>query len=261
MPLTSWLHRLRTGEIVLGSWVQIGHPAVPEILTAAGFAWLAMDMEHGEVTEDVLPNMIRSMRGRDCAPLVRVQTNDVLCIRRALDLGATGVIVPMVNSAAQAEAAVAAAKYPPRGVRGFAHQVANTWGRRFDEEMTEANELTAVITMVETQEAVSNIAEIASVPGVDAVLVGAYDLSGSFGYPGQVDHELVLRACRSVVTACSESGCAAGIHVVNSTPACIAGAIEMGYTLLGLGMDTTFVRTQADLAINDAVRTMTKCTK
>jgi len=237
-------------ELCLGSWCQIGHPANAEILAKAGFSWAAADCEHGEIEDSDLGNFCRALRQYRSIPLVRVKENAVLPIRRALDLGASGVIVPLVNSAAEAMQAVRAAKYPPEGIRGFAFQRANDWGISFDEYARTANEETIVIVMIESKEAVEHIDDILSVNGVDGVIVGPYDMSGSYGITGQTGHELIKKACIRVSEACSRKGKAAGQHIVIPTRENVRDAVKNGFTLLALGMDTVFLAQGARAALD-----------
>ena len=173
--------------------------------------------------------------------MVRVKENKIMPIRRALDLGAMGVIVPLVNSADEARHAVVAAKFPPEGIRGFAFCRGNEWGVDFDEYAAKANGMISVIVMIESKSAVEKIEEIVKVEGVDGVFIGPYDMSGSYGIVGQTDSEIIQEACEKVVAACKKHGKAAGIHIV--LPACdnIRIAESQGFTLLALGMDTVFL--------------------
>ena len=175
-------------------------------------------------------------------PLARVRENDTLAIRQVLDLGAQGVIVPLVHTPEDAERAVAAAKYPPRGVRGYCFSRMNDWGRDFDTYAATANEEVAVVVMIESKLGVENIDAILGVDGMDGVFIGPYDLSGSCGVPGQTAHPDVVAGCNRVAQACAAVGKAAGLHVVIPTADAIAKAVAEGFTLIGLGVDTVFLR-------------------
>ncbi len=234
-------------KLSIGSWVGIGHPAVTEILAASGFEWLALDCEHGEAETASIGNFCRACRQFNCKPYVRVRSNDVLTIRRALDLGADGVVVPLVNSAAEAEQAVRAASYPPRGIRGFAWHRGNAWGRDFDTYAADFRP--TVIVMIESKTAVEEIDAIMRVDGVDGCVIGPYDLSGSFGIPGQTDSPLVTEACAKVAKAAIAAGKMAGSHIVVPTPERIRLALDQGYTLLALGVDEWFLRNGAAQAL------------
>ena len=231
--------RLLSGEVLAGSWIQVASPTVAEVFDACGFDWLAIDCEH---TDMGVNDSAAVMRGiRTATPFVRVKSNDPLSIRQPLDCGAVGVIVPLVNSADEARAAVAAAHYPPQGIRGFSFTRANNHGIGFDEYVSRASSETVVIVMIESREAVETIDEIVAVEGVDGVFVGPYDLSGSYGIPGQTDHTLVRDALGTVAAACRRKGKAAGQHIVRPTPDAIASAVSEGFTFLALGMDTVFL--------------------
>lgn len=245
--------KILNGEIVTGMWSQSGNPVIAEIMADYGHDFIAADMEHGDMNEEAFAHFARAVRGR-CAPFARVRENDTIAIRRLLDCGASGIIVPLVNNAEDAKNAVSAAKYPPVGVRGFAFVRANNWGKDFDEYAGTANDNIAIIVMIETKEAVENIDLILSVDGVDGVLVGPYDMSGSYGVAGQTNHPLVEKAKERVLDSCKKYNKAAGQHIVTMTNTNVKEAIEQGYTFLALGMDTVFAadgaRKAKDIAAN-----------
>ena len=238
---------LDPNRVTLGSWCQIGHPANAGILAKVGFEWLAADCEHGEFEEGGIANFCRAVRQFDCSPLVRVRENAVLPIRRALDLGAAGAIVPMVNSSAAAEAAARAANYPPKGVRGFAWQDANCWGADFEDYARDFRPV--VIAMIESRAAVEEVDAIMSVDGIHGCLLGPYDLSGSYGVPGETEHPLIMEASSKVVEACRRHGKSAGWHIVTPSADSVAQAVAAGFTLIALGMDTWFLRKGASEAL------------
>jgi 2-keto-3-deoxy-L-rhamnonate aldolase RhmA len=228
-------------EVTLGTWLQINSATAAEVLANAGYDWIAIDIEHTDIDVLSLTQLLRGMHGRGVAPIARVSRNDVLEIRRALDVGSTGVLVPFVNTADEARHAVAAAKYPPLGVRGFSFSRANDWGVGFEEEARSANEATTVIVMIESHEGVAQIEEIVSVPGVDAAFIGPYDLSGSYGIPGQTDDPRVRAACRRVIDACEAAAKSVGLLLVRPTAATVRRAVGDGYTLICIGIDTVFL--------------------
>ncbi len=241
-------------ELCLGSWLQSSSPAMAEVMARSGFAWLATDCEHGDVSLEGFASQARAVSAFPCAPFVRVAENSTILIRRALDLGASGVIVPLVNSPDDAAKAVAAAKYPPQGVRGFAFQRANSWGLDFDAYCAKANEAVSVVAMIESKEAVESIDAILAVEGVDGVFIGPYDLSGSYGVPGQTSHSLVSSGCSKVAKACAKAGKSAGMHIVLPDEAKVSKAISEGFTFLALGMDTVFIANGAAAALASAAK-------
>ncbi len=235
-----------------GTWIQIGHPAVAEVLANAGYDWIAADCEHTDIDVEGFTQLARGMHGRGAVPMVRVRENDTLFIRQVLDAGAQGVIVPLVNNPDDAAKAVAAAKYPPAGVRGFCFSRMNDYGNRFDEYVRDANDSVAVVVMIESKEAVETIDEILAVEGVDGTFIGPYDLSGSYGIPGQTSDPIVVDACKRVAEACKRAGKAAGSHVVLPTPENIQSAIDDGFTFIGLGVDTVFLNDASAQALKTA---------
>ena len=246
-------------RVTLGTWIQVGHPAVAEILANTGFDWIAADMEHTDVDNAGFAALARAMHGRRVTPLARVRENDTLAIRQVLDLGAQGVIVPLVHNAEDAERAVRAAKYPPRGVRGFCFSRMNNWGADFDTYAATANDDIAVVVMIESCQGVENIDAILAVEGVDGVFIGPYDLSGSCGVPGQTAHEQVRAGCRHVLEACRTAGKAAGMHVVIPSKPSIEQALADGFTFLALGVDTVFLGAGARDALACARRSTQAC--
>ena len=239
---------LQERQLTVGSWIQTGSPVAAEIMAATGYDWIAVDCEHSEIGLERTAELFRAISAYDTLPLVRVRENDTLAIRQVLDLGAAGVIVPLVNNAEQARKAVTAAKYPPEGVRGFGYCRMNEWGRDFDQYAAEANENIAVIVMIESKEAVENIDEILSVPGVDGVFIGPYDMSSTYGLTGQTEHPIILDACKRVGEACARHGVSAGWHIVLPTEEKFRTARDFGFTMLALGADIVFLRNGSDEA-------------
>lgn len=242
MSSPDFRQRLLNRDPLLGSWIQVGHPSSAEVLATCGYDWLAIDAEHTDITLSDAANLIRTVRDRVPAILVRVRENDTLAIRQMLDCGAAGVIVPLVNTADEAARAVAACRYPPEGVRGYAFTSANDWGVGFSDYVATANARMACVCMIESRAAVEAIDEILAVPGMDGVFIGPYDLSGSYGLPGQTGHDTVLQACQRVVEACRRHGKSAGLHLVRPTDAGIRKTLDDGFTFIALGMDTVYIR-------------------
>jgi len=233
-----------------GTWIQIGHPAVAEILAGVGFDWLAADCEHADIDAAAFANLARGMQGRGPVPLARVRSNEPLAIRVMLDMGARGVIVPMINTAADAESAVRAAKYPPRGIRGYCFSRMNDYGADFEDYAAKANDEIAVVAMIETREAVENADAILATDGIDGVFIGPYDMSGSLGIPGQTDATQIREACSRVLDAAAAAGKSAGLHVVIPTKEAVQKAVADGYTFVAVGIDTLFLREQARQSLN-----------
>lgn len=189
--------RLCNHERLLGILLTMPVPAIAEICADAGFDWLFLDMEHGSLELPDVERIVQAVDGR-CPCVVRVPINDRLWIGKVLDLGVSGLIIPQVNSAAQAQAAVHAAKYPPRGGRGIGLGRAARYGANLASYLANADEDAALIAQIEHKDAVENVEAIADVDGVDALMIGPVDLSGSFGKPAQLDDAEVQSAIARV---------------------------------------------------------------
>jgi 2-keto-3-deoxy-L-rhamnonate aldolase RhmA len=230
--------RLKRGERLLGTMVTLPSAATAEILASLGFDWLFVDGEHGPLETAELAAILQ-VAGDKTACIVRVPEAAEVPIKKALDLGAAGIIVPQVNTAEQAANVVRYARYPPEGARGVGLARAHGYGQRFREYLDAANREIAVIVQAEHALAVENIDAIARVPGVDAVLLGPYDLSASLGKMGQIDDPAVVRAIRRVTDACRAAGMPLGFFGV--TAGAVAPYAAQGYTLLVAGVDTLFL--------------------
>lgn len=247
--IRSCRQRINRCEPLIGGWLQILHPTAAEIIGRAGFDWVAIDCEHTEATMEHLSQLVRALERYDTVAMARVRENSTMEIRQALDLGIGGVIVPLIHDRASAEAAVAAAKYPPEGIRGFAFHRANAFGLDFSQYVAQANAAISVIAMIESREGVENVDAILSVPGIDGVFIGPYDLSGSYGLAGQLDNPVVTDAIERVILAARSAGKSVGLHQVDPDPTKIAACLKRGLNFLAVGMDTVFLRDAAAQAV------------
>jgi 2-keto-3-deoxy-L-rhamnonate aldolase RhmA len=230
--------RLKRGEKLLGTMITLPSMPVAEVLASLGFDWLFLDAEHGPLETSELLGILTAVNRR-AACIVRVPSCDSVQIAKALDLGADGIIVPQVNTPEQAADAVRFARYPPEGARGVGLARAHGYGLKFKEYVEAANREIAVIVQAEHATAVDNIDAIARVPGVDAVLLGPYDLSASLGKMGQVDDPLAVGAIQRVTDACRAAGMPLGFFGVNA--AAVRPYVGRGYTLIVAGVDTTLL--------------------
>lgn len=233
--------RIAARELTIGSWLSFGYPAVCEVVATAGFDWLVIDMEHSAIDMAQAQQLIQIVDLAGCVPLVRVGANDPLLIKRAMDAGAWGVVVPMVNSPAEARRAVSSMRYPPVGTRGVGLSRAHRYGLGFEDYKAWADEETILIVQIEHIDAVESLEEILAVEGVDGFIVGPYDLSGSLGRPGDFDHPDVAAALarvRAVMHAGTKPG---GYHVVHSNHADLLEKIDQGYTFIAYGNDMVFL--------------------
>lgn len=249
----SFRDRLHGGEILVGTMVTVPAPSVAEVLAGAGFDWLFIDGEHGPFGVRDLESMLQTVGDR-VACVVRVPSCAEIPIKQALDLGAEGIIVPQVNTAAQAADVVKFSRYAPLGARGIGLARAHGYGRSFNEYLATANETVTVIVQAEHIEAVRNIDEIIAVAGIDAVLVGPYDLSASLGKPGQFDDPDVVAAIERVTQACQRVGMPLGYFGVSAEA--VVPFANRGYTLLVAGVDTVLLG-RAAAAVSTALRAAT----
>jgi 2-keto-3-deoxy-L-rhamnonate aldolase RhmA len=235
--MLSLKERMSRRELTLGSWITLGHPAIAEIMAGAGFDWLAVDMEHSAIGIEQAQRLIQVIELSGVAPLVRVGDNDPIIIKRVMDAGAHGVIVPMVNSRSDAERAVASAYYPPRGKRGVGLARAQGYGADFEGYRKRSTERTVVIVQVEHIDAVNNLEAILSTDSVDGFIVGPYDLSGSLGVPGQFDHPDVASALTRIREVSRSMKPVPGFHWVPSDAAGAVAKIKEGYLFVGYSLD------------------------
>jgi 2-keto-3-deoxy-L-rhamnonate aldolase RhmA len=219
------------------------------VLSAGGLDWLFVDTEHAALDALAAQSLLQAAR---VPCIVRVPDGHEATLKKALDTGATGVVVPLVNTAQAAKAIVSFCKYPPRGVRGVGLVRAQGYGFDFQRYFAGANDETVVVVQCEHIAAVEAIDAIVAVDGVDAVFVGPYDLSGSMGRLGEVEHPDVLAAIARVAEACRKGGKALGIYVGSAAKA--KAFIAQGYTLVAVGMDTIHLG-EAARAIAGALRT------
>jgi 2-dehydro-3-deoxyglucarate aldolase/4-hydroxy-2-oxoheptanedioate aldolase len=182
-------HMLKDGRKTAGAWLQIGSPMTAEIMSQAGFDWLMIDMEHAPVDFMTLINQMQAVTGGGAIPLVRAPWNDFVTIKRILDAGAYGLLVPYVNTREEAEAAVKACQYPPKGIRGVAGSPrAAGYGQNVSNYLPYANDQILILTAAETAEAVENLDHILTVPDLDGIFIGPMDLSTSLGHMGNPSH-------------------------------------------------------------------------
>ena len=230
--------RLKAGEKLIGTMVTLPTAATAEILADAGFDWLFIDAEHGPLDVSEILGILQAV-GHRVPCVVRVPECNEGWIKRVLDVGADGVIVPQTNSAQTVRDVVQYARYSPAGSRGVGLARAHGYGFAFEEYVANANENVAVIVQAEHKTAVDNIDEIARIDGVDCVLLGPYDLSASMGKMGQINDGEVTSAIKKVITACRTTNTPIGSFGVTSEA--ISGYADQGCTLLCAGVDVLFL--------------------
>lgn len=227
--------KLAQGQVTVGHWLSFPSPSVAELMASFGMDWLLIDTEHGPASYETVEDMIRAMRGTQVVPLIRVAGNDPVLIKKALDRGAYGVIVPLVNTAEEAEAAVQACRYPPAGIRGIAGTRETRYGLDLRGYFDRWNDDVLVVIQVETRAALDNIDAIASVPGVDVLFIGPNDLSAALGLFQQFDHPEFKAAVQRILQAADRHGIAAG-YMASDADSVLARARE-GFRFIAAGTD------------------------
>lgn len=243
--------KLRKKTVTIGSWITLGHTAIAEIMARTGVDWLAVDMEHSAITLHEAQQLIQVIELCGVTPLVRVGENNPYLIKRVMDAGAHGVIVPMVNTGEDAKNAVSAVKYPPEGARGVGLARAQGYGLDFKRYKDRVNRDSVVIVQIEHIKAVENLEDILSAEGVDAFFVGPYDLSGSLGVPGQLEHPTVIKALKEIMRVSGRHNVVPGFHVVQPETREVMAKIKEGYRFIGYSLDTLFLGTKCAEDMND----------
>lgn len=217
MPPPSFRDRLAaTDRPLVGAWVCSGSPIVAEIVAGSGLDWTLIDAEHSPIGLESILALLQAVAPYPITPVVRVPSADATLIKQVLDVGAQNLLVPMVNSAAEAAAAVAATRYPPRGIRGVGSALARGGQfNRIEDYLQRAHEITSLSVQIETDAAVHNARAIAEVDGVDAVFIGPSDLAASMGLLGQQEHPDVIASVERTIDEVRSAGKPVGVNAFN----------------------------------------------
>jgi 4-hydroxy-2-oxoheptanedioate aldolase len=244
MTVTNSLkRRLLDGRKAFGSWLHLAHPAAAEAMASAGYDFLFIDNEHGPGSLQDTVLQLQALAATQAAPVVRVPWNDPVYIKRLLDVGATSVMIPMIETADQARAAVAACRYPPRGLRGFGPWREMGRGTDMVDYINHAHENLLIIGQIESMKAIENIDEIAAVDGLDLLYIGPNDLSGSAGRFREFEHPDVTRAIDAAFAGIRRAGKPAGI--VPYGPHTTEDLFRAGYAMIATGTDVALMRAAA----------------
>jgi 2-dehydro-3-deoxyglucarate aldolase/4-hydroxy-2-oxoheptanedioate aldolase len=235
-PINHLKRKLARGETTLGLWVTLESPAVTEIAVTLGLDWVVIDTEHGSLDYRAIVDHIRATRQTTTTPLVRIAEISPGIIKRVLDLGAHGIIVPQVTSAEEVATSVRLAKYPPGGIRGVGGDRATLWGLGFSTQTAIANSETMVIPLIETVAAGQALTSILDVPGVDAIHLGPADYSASAGFLGQWEGPGVAEALLGFKDKARSRGLACGILATSIDDS--RKRRDQGFQMIGLGADT-----------------------
>ncbi len=247
MRTNSALAAWRAGKQTLGVWLHLANALTAEALAHLGFDWVCVDLQHGLLDYTDLRTLLPAISGASATPIVRVPWNEPYEIMKALDAGAYGVIVPMVNSKAEAEQAVAACRYPPAGNRSFGPIRAALYGG--PGYATEANAEIACIAMIETAEGLRNLDAILGVPGLDGIYIGPADLALALGLPAQGDTDAPVHAeaVKNIRAACERHGVPIGIHT--SSVEYARRYLAQGFQFVTAGSDYGLLMSEASARI------------
>jgi 2-dehydro-3-deoxyglucarate aldolase len=221
----------------------MAHPAIPEIMAKAGFDWLTIDLEHSVITIREAEELIRVINLCNVSPLVRTTSNDMQQIKRVMDAGAKGVIVPMVNSEMDARKIVDAIYYPPKGKRGVGLARAQGYGAGFKEYKAWLEEHPVIIVQIEHIDAVNNLEKIFQVEGIDGYIIGPYDLSTSMGIGGQFDHPDFKKAIQKTHETATRLNIPGGIHVIEPNKKELQDKIAEGFKFIAYSLDIRMLDT------------------
>ena len=230
--------KLKNKEVALGGWLLSGSPVIAEAM-APSFDWVAIDLEHGNLDRRQTENCIRAIHSGCAEPFVRVQS--VFEAPAVLDMGATGIIFPNVMTADNAKYRIESCLFPPAGTRSYSLARATHYGREFEDYFATANDDTVLVAMIEHIDAVKGVEEIVTTPGIDAILIGPYDLSGSMGHPGEFNTPDYDKAYKTIKGACLAHEMAFGIHNPDATEQTAVNYTLNDMRFFAVGMDTTSI--------------------
>ncbi len=237
---------LKNGKSTIGSWMQIPNTSVAEIMGQAGYDWVAVDMEHGHFSNAILPDIFRALELGGTVPFARVAQCHPKDIKQALDAGAQGIILPMIERKDQLEEGINWAYYPPKGTRGVGYSRANLFGKEFNKYIDRFCSKILVIAQIEHVRAVQELDAILSVSDLDAIMVGPYDLSGSMGLTAQFEHPDFLRVMDTILQKAKNNNVPMGLHVVQPNKEWLKAKITEGYQFIAYGIDAVFLYNSAE---------------
>lgn len=232
--------KLRKGHPSVGSWMQIPNASIAEIMGQAGYDWVAVDLEHGAISIDQLPDLFRALELGGTLPLVRLAQGTAKDCKQALDAGAGGVIVPMVETAEHFQHILDVCRWPPVGKRGVGFSRANLFGKHFSAYSREARE-PFLVAMIEHVRAVKNLDAILSIEGLDAILIGPYDLSASMGLTAEFIDPGFIEIMRHIRVSAENARIPCGIHVVTPSSKELQGRLLEGYRFIAYSIDAVFL--------------------
>ena len=232
-------------KVTIGSWITLNHFSIVEIMAQAGFDWLCVDMEHSVTDYSEAQLLIATIQAKGIKAFVRVGENNTRIIKRVLDAGADGIIVPMVNTKEDALKAIEAVNYPPFGKRGVGLSRAQEYGFGFNEYKSGKAKNITLIAQIEHIDAVKNLEEIIQLDGIDGTFIGPYDLSGSMGKPGDYYDNDVKAVLKQYETIVKKYNKLVGYHVIEPDIQLVKEKVAQGYNFIAFSLDTLFLGSKA----------------
>ena len=238
--ISSLRENLKNGIVSCGTWQQIPHPAISEILASEGYEWIAVDLEHGSIDISQLPILFCAMEAHNVLPFARLAQADANHAHLALEAGAAGIIFPMIHSGEQIKDLIKQSTWPPNGKRGVGFSRSSMYGKKFDQQKILA-EKPFFVAMIESLEGLENIASIASYSLLDAIMIGPYDLSASIGLTGNFTNKKFKIALEKITTNARKFNMPIGIHIIEPSQDKFNEAIKKGYNFIAYSTDALFM--------------------
>ncbi|MDC0200682.1 aldolase/citrate lyase family protein [Candidatus Pelagibacter sp.] len=235
--INSIREKLNQGKASIGSWVQIPHPDIVQIICNNNFDWITVDLEHGSGSIVDIPNVGRIINNSNSAFLIRIEEGNFKNIQRFLDFGVNGIIFSKVEDAKKFKQILKKIYYPPIGTRGYGYCIENNYGKK-KVSLKDLEFKPLSIAMIETANGLKNLDIISKIKSLDAIFIGPYDLSISLGIPGQFNNEKFINALKKIVLTCKKNNKPLGIHIVEPNLKELKKRIEQGFKFIAYSMDT-----------------------
>jgi 2-dehydro-3-deoxyglucarate aldolase len=234
-------NKLKNSKPSVGSWMQIPHPSIAEIMGSGNFDWIAVDMEHGSVSHFSLPDLFRAIELGGTLPLARISEGTMSNCKQSLDAGAGGLIIPMIESAKHLEECISWSMWPPAGKRGVGFSRANLYGKFF-QEYNEFAQNPLIIAQIENKIAIENLEEILSVENLDAIMIGPYDLSASMGITADFENPTFLKVLDDIKKLCIKNKIPLGFHLVEPSREKLKEKIDEGFLFIAYSIDAVLLQ-------------------
>jgi 2-dehydro-3-deoxyglucarate aldolase len=245
--------KLKSGKHSIGAWMQIPSTSVASILGEAGFDWIVLDLEHGSFSLHQLPDLFRAISANGCLPMVRLAQNHPKDIKAALDAGAMGLVAPMIETAEQVSNFLKWSNYPPVGTRGIGYSNANKFGKNFETYFSEINHNLIRIIQIESINALPEMDSMLSFPGIDAMMIGPYDLSGSMNLTGKFQDPKLLEVIKKLEGFSSKYNIPLGTHVIVPDPLRLKEEIKLGRKFIAYSTDALLLQSSINIKFQELI--------